>query len=729
MTAPEQDPRVDDLRQRLRALGYLDAGVDRFVLASAREARAPWLIALFASLRIGFLAAILLGPATAIGLSARLPSLVTGSRDAVIVAIYFGVLFGLVVAVTAFVLSVLVSLTARRTGLSFTRRAPLLSRVAGVLVTLGCLAYLTLWWQTVIAGVGWSAPVWTASALALAAAISLLLGHAVTVGSSAVVMASAPVLVAWSGDTAEGQRSEVGGHGPRVGGQRSEVGGQGPGVGGQRSEVRGQGAAIGGQGSDVGHQRSGGGGQRGGSLTARAPSNVSRWAARIGIGVVAFGGAALLLTWSERTSRVAATAPTLTVIPSGLKVRVIAIDGLDTPLFEGVGADHVPPGLRAALSATRIRFVNARETNRGQDPARAWTTIATGQLPGTHGVEGLETRRLAGLEGSVAATETSTVARALRGATDLLRLSRPAIASGRERQSKTFWEVAASAGLKTSVVNWWATWPTTDQAGAVISDRAALRLDQGGALDAEIAPASLYTTLLQRWPELKARARTLATEALDATGSEVVRDVLIRSAELDALQLLLLSEVTSPTTDLAVVYLPGLDIVRYTLTYGPDTREASTTTRSNDAYVATLQYLIALDHLLASALAPRSDEVVMVITQPGRVTADTQELRFPDTGRLSARGASIGVERVMALGEHYDATDIAPTILYALGVPASRDLAGKPILDLFTPEFVARYPVRYVTTYGPPVAPSASRRGQPLDQETIDRLRSLGYVK
>ena len=40
-----RDPRlreVDDLRQRLRSLGYLDAGVDRFVLAPAAGGRRPW---------------------------------------------------------------------------------------------------------------------------------------------------------------------------------------------------------------------------------------------------------------------------------------------------------------------------------------------------------------------------------------------------------------------------------------------------------------------------------------------------------------------------------------------------------------------------------------------------------------------------------------------------------------------------------------------------------------
>ena len=89
-TPPRDDARVDELRQRLRSLGYLDAGVDRFVLGPAREARAPLAIAALASVRIGALAALLLGPAVAIGMGARLPGLVTGPRDAVVIALYLG---------------------------------------------------------------------------------------------------------------------------------------------------------------------------------------------------------------------------------------------------------------------------------------------------------------------------------------------------------------------------------------------------------------------------------------------------------------------------------------------------------------------------------------------------------------------------------------------------------------------------------------------------------------
>ena len=70
-----------------------------------------------------------------------------------------------------------------------------------------------------------------------------------------------------------------------------------------------------------------------------------------------------------------------------------------------------------------------------------------------------------------------------------------------------------------------------------------------------------------------------------------------------------------------------------------------------------------------------------------------------------------------------------PTVLHALGVPLSRELAGRPLVELFTATFARRYPVREVSTYGSPAADRAPRTGQPLDQEMIDRLRSLGYVR
>ncbi len=126
MTKPDTSG-IDDLRQRLRSLGYLDAGVDRFVLAPAYGARGAFAIALLASLRIGILGGLLLGPAAALGVAAQLPGLVSGVRDGVVIATYMAVLFGAGIAGLALVAGLIVSFSARFAGSSLARRGRLLS--------------------------------------------------------------------------------------------------------------------------------------------------------------------------------------------------------------------------------------------------------------------------------------------------------------------------------------------------------------------------------------------------------------------------------------------------------------------------------------------------------------------------------------------------------------------------------------------------------------------------
>jgi len=151
---PNQDPRVDDLRQQLKSLGYLDAGVDRFLLASAHGTRGPVALAARSSLRVGLLGGVLLGPAAALGLGARLPGLVSGLRDAMVLALYLGVLFFLAVAVISFIVSLAATVLVRVRDDRFPARARVVSRDAGWLITAACLVYLTFWWRNANAGFG-----------------------------------------------------------------------------------------------------------------------------------------------------------------------------------------------------------------------------------------------------------------------------------------------------------------------------------------------------------------------------------------------------------------------------------------------------------------------------------------------------------------------------------------------------------------------------------------------
>ncbi len=637
--AVADDPRVDQLRNRLRSLGYLDAGVDRFVLGPARSTRTLSSIALLSSARVGALAAVLLGPAAALGLGARMPGLVTGPRDALVIALYLGMFFGLALGCAALVAGFAVAVVGRSWPHTLVAHSRVAARLLGGLVGLLCLVYLTFWWQTVIAGVGWSAPIWTLTALAIAAAISLLLGHAV-----AVMIAA---LVAVHGD---------------------------------------------------------------GHIAGRAGS----WRTSVAAGIVAFGGAVLLLAASASTSDVG-TPAALTVVPSGLRIRVVAVDGFDARIFDKLASAGRVPALASVFTGTVVRLDHP--PGEAADPARVWTTIATGQPASVHAVRGLETRRIAGVAGAVVDPTQSPVARTISGATDLLRLTRPSVATGAERRAKTFWEVASQAGLRTSVVNWWATWPARDGAGVVLSDRATLRLERGGDLDAEIAPSQLYDALRVNWPTIKARAALLAGEAVTGASSDIETERLLRrSAELDAVQLLLMSEVTPANGDLSVVYLSGLDIAQHTLlSSGGDSLGASTLGARLDALE---HYYVALDRLLTSTGTFGSADLKILITEPGRIRGQSGAL-------LAASGSAF---RAAARREGA-ATSVAPTLLHALGVPIAEDLAGTPMTELFEGAFTARHPVRTVPTYGAPSQAISPRGGTPLDQEMIDRLRSLGYLR
>jgi arylsulfatase A-like enzyme len=92
---------------------------------------------------------------------------------------------------------------------------------------------------------------------------------------------------------------------------------------------------------------------------------------------------------------------------------------------------------------------------------------------------------------------------------------------------------------------------------------------------------------------------------------------------------------------------------------------------------------------------------------------------------MAARGA-VATSQGAGTGQP---ADVAPTVLHALGVPISRELAGAPLDGLFSGAFLTRFPVREVASYGRRTAPTEVRKGQPLDQEMIERLRSLGYVR
>jgi hypothetical protein len=387
--------------------------------------------------------------------------------------------------------------------------------------------------------------------------------------------------------------------------------------------------------------------------------------------------------------------PDFAVVPTGLRVRVLAVDGLERRMAEHLIGGGEMPALGALLaSGARARLRAEPE----RVPAIVWTTIATGRGPEAHGIQSADTRRIAGLRTPVSLdAEKSPFASALGAATDLLRLTRPQPPSAALRSVKTFWNVASEKGLRVGVVNWWATWPAEAVNGWIVTDRAAFKLEKGGPPDREVHPPEAFDRLGPLFdPSEAERSRRLDRFHLAATRA-------LRG--------------TAPP-DLEALYLPGLDIfTMQQLGEAPASDLAGL-----DAKLAAVrrQYRF-VDSLVGEAAAGLSPgDVLVLVGDPGRLARGGSP---PAEGLLVLAGGPVAPRDLGAVSER----DVAPTVLHLLGVPRSRELDGQVLEAAFSEAFRRDHPVRLVDSYGrrPP-----SRAAQSdFDQDVLEQLKSLGYIQ
>jgi len=70
--------------------------------------------------------------------------------------------------------------------------------------------------------------------------------------------------------------------------------------------------------------------------------------------------------------------------------------------------------------------------------------------------------------------------------------------------------------------------------------------------------------------------------------------------------------------------------------------------------------------------------------------------------------------------------DMAPTLLYGLGLPVAENFAGKARQELFTERFRRSHPLRTIRSWG--VRRGTKARTSAADGELVDELRGLGYI-
>jgi hypothetical protein len=607
---------VEAVREELRRLGYLDRGLDRFVLADA-GGRSVLAGCARAAVRVGIAGGVLFGLAgacVAVGLDRRL---LQEPRDLLVLTAYLVIAASLAVGLVALLAGLATATAGRRQARP---PGPTFARNLGIAVAVLGLVYLAFWFRSHLPGTPVLAQ---AAALALGVGLSLALGRFATLAAVAVLVA--------------------GGMGSR--------------------------------------------------LPAAA---VSRHQLRPVLLAAALLAGGLLASASFLTRDEAVSGPDFAVVPTGLRVRLLGIDGLERRMTEQMLQRGEMPHLAELLA----RGAQARlQAEAERVPAIVWTTVATGRGPEAHGIQSTGARRLAGLRTPFAfAQEESSFVSALASAADLLRLTHAQPPSAVLRSVKTFWNVASEKGLRVGIVNWWATWPADPVNGYVVSDRAFFKLEKGGPPEREVFP-----------PEDFEKLRPLVLESPDEE----------RARRLDRFHAAAARRLRAESPpDLEALYLPGLDI--FTMQKLGEAAVADLA-RLDERLESVRGYYGFVDDLigeLTTGLAP--DEVLVLVGDPGRLARAASS---PPEGTIALLGGPV---RPVDLGR-FSSRDVAPTVLHLAGLPRSRELDGQVREDALRPDFRRAHPVREVARYGR--RPQARAAESAFDRDMLEELRALGYIQ
>jgi Type I phosphodiesterase / nucleotide pyrophosphatase len=602
---------VEAVREELRRLGYLDHGLDRFVLSGA-GGPSPLRASLRAATRIGLAGGLLFGFVSALAAVGFDRRLLAEPRDLAVLTLFLVVATGAVTAVASALGGLAAAWLGRRTG---RRPGPGLARNVGLVVALLGLLYLALWWRTHLASAALPA---RAGALLLGLGLSLALGRFASLAAVAVLAA---------GGLGDGL--------PRAGLGRRQL------------------------------------------LVLLAGA------------IVFYTGAVGVAAYLGRSEE----APDFAVIPTGLRIRVLGVDGLERRMTEQMTARGEMPRLKALLdrgAQGRLRAEPERV------PAIVWTTIATGRGPEAHGIQATSARRVAGLRTPLAfGTSEGPIAGALARATDVLRLTRSEPATSVLRGVKAFWNVASQKGLRVGVVNWWATWPADPVNGYLVSDRTAFKLEKGALPDRDVQPPELFGRLA---PPEASDNRARALDLFAASAAKVLRG--------------------ANPPDVEAVYLPGLDI--FTMQQLGEASAADLASLEG-RLGAVREYYRFLDRLIGEATADLGPEdVIVLVGDPGRLARS-------GPGRAEGTLAVVGgPARATDLGEVSE-RDVAPTVLHLLGLPVSREFEGRVLEAALEPAFTKAHAVRTVAAFGrrPPTRHAESA----FDRDMLEELKSLGYIQ
>jgi tetratricopeptide (TPR) repeat protein len=406
-------------------------------------------------------------------------------------------------------------------------------------------------------------------------------------------------------------------------------------------------------------------------------------------------------------------------------VIFVGLDGADWELLDQYAARGVMPSLR------RLAAEGTSGTITTIHPALSpliWTTMVTGVSPLDHRV--LDFLRVNPVSGQ-----------------------REPVTSD-ERQAPAVWNMATNAGKRVASLGFWATYPAEAVNGLLVSDRLFTFLYS----ESEPPPGVVnpheqeawareglkraesevdYARLKEFLPWLSEAEYRSAAAATDPYSSPVgaLRRVLV---ETNVYHRLATGWFAREKPDLLLVYIQGTDTVGHVFAPYAPPRQPSVSPADFERYRAVPErYFAAVDAMLEEyrKLAEQTGGVLVLASDHGFKWTEGRPTTMSSVANATAAKWHNDDGIYLAWGKGVPAStghtgkgtvaQVASTLLAFAGIPAAEGVTGPPLAGAPPPVAPA---VDYKAHYTPAAVASGSAAQSQVDEETIRKLRALGYI-
>jgi hypothetical protein len=392
-------------------------------------------------------------------------------------------------------------------------------------------------------------------------------------------------------------------------------------------------------------------------------------------------------------------------------IRMLMFDGasLDV-IFSSVAAGRLPNMARIMEQGSVLHLATLRPTQ--AEPV--WSAIATGRYPMANGVRSALVYRALGARTPIQLLPDYCFAQAL---VTFGFLSEQSQTAG-DLLARPIWNILSDRGARVGVIGWPLTQPAPSVNGFMVSDAFHRVPDAELGLGAttSLSPPDLIDEAIAAL-QLPANPDPVSlVSAMGAPQPDNDYDVRRDQAPIvaDRVHLQLLNALDTPAPRLLAVRFPGIDAVGHRfLRYADPSAFGDVSEAERARFGGVLhQYYGFIDTLVGreiERLGP--NDLLLVVSafgmeplSPGKrvleILAGNPQISgthepAPD-GFVLAFGANVAPGRPARAS----VVDLAPTILYFLGLPVGRDMDGFARIDLFTPAFTSDKPVTYIPSYG-----------------------------